>query len=321
MKIGNLKFNSVAALAPMAGAADTAFRELCINFGAAFVVSEMVSSKALSFNDKKSKSLMRLSATEHPASIQIFGSDPKIMAAAAVSAMEFDPEMIDINMGCPVPKITSNGCGSYLMKNPELCYRIVKAVTGAVDIPVTVKIRKGWDEKSINAVEVASLCEQAGADALIVHGRTRKQMYRGSVDLDIIKRVKSALSIPVIGNGDIKNAVDAAEMLETTGCDMVMVGRAALGNPWIFRDIDIYQKTNKLTPPVGINEKISVMVRHIVRLCEYKGEYIGMKEARKHIGWYVKGLNGAASFRNKVGKLNSLEELYELAVQIHKANV
>lgn len=320
MKIGNVKFDSIAALAPMAGTADTAFRELCLGYGAAFVVSEMVSSKALSFNDKKSKSLMQLSDKERPASIQIFGSSSKLMANAAVCAMQFLPQMIDINMGCPAPKVTSNGCGSYLMTNPKLCYDIVKAVKSSVDIPVTVKIRKGWDDNSINALEVATLCEKAGADALTIHGRTRQQMYHDKVDLDIIKQVKKELDIPVIGNGDIVDAISAANMLEYTGCDMIMVGRGALGNPWIFREIDIYNKTDKLIPPIGINEKISVMVKHIESLCEHKGEYIGMKEARKHIGWYLKGLNNAACLRNEAGKLNTLEEFYKLAVKIHQYN-
>lgn len=321
MKIGNLEFDSVAALAPMAGTADAAFRELCIRFGAAFVVSEMVSSKALSFGDKKSQTLMQLSKNEYPASIQIFGSSPKLMAEAAKTAIKFSPQMIDINMGCPAPKVTSNGCGAYLMTKPQLCYDIVKAVKESVDIPVTAKIRKGWDDNSITALEVADLCQKAGADALTIHGRTRQQMYHDKVDLDIIKAVKCNSSIPVIGNGDVVDAISAANMLEYTGCDMIMIGRAALGNPWIFREINIYQKTDKLIPPININEKISVMKQHIETLCKYKGEQRGMKEARKHVGWYLKGLKGAAAFRNEAGTLCTLNDFNRLLVEIHKKNV
>lgn len=234
VKIGNVEFKSCAVLAPMAGVTDRAYRELCVEFGAAYCVSEMVSSKALSFNSKKSEELMEISDYERPCGIQIFGDDPKCMADAAIHSMENKPDIIDINMGCPAPKISSNGSGSALMKNPQLCGEIVKAVMSTVDVPVTVKIRKGWNNSAVNAVEVAKICEQAGAAAITVHGRTREQYYKPPVDYDIIKEVSNAVSIPVIANGDITSAQKAKEVMDYTGCRLVMIGRATLGNPWIF---------------------------------------------------------------------------------------
>lgn len=321
MKIGNIEIKGKACLAPMAGTADRAFRELCRGYGAAFCVSEMVSSKGIAFNSKKSAELMSISSQERPCGVQIFGDEPSTMAEAARFAMRYSPEFIDINMGCPAPKISGNGSGSALMKNPPLCGKIVKAVTEAVDIPVTVKIRKGWDEKSVNAVEVAKICEEAGASAVTVHGRTREQFYQPPADWEIISRVKEAVSIPVIGNGDITCAVDADKMIEQTNCDMVMVGRAALGNPWIFREINAYFDTDKLIFPPGPAEKISVMIKHIQKLVEYKGEYIGMREARKHVAWYIKGFKGAAEFRNRAGRLETFDQLLELSKEIYKAQV
>ncbi len=321
MKIGNIEFKGKACLAPMAGTADRAFRELCRGYGAAFCVTEMVSSKGIAFNSKKSAELMEISSEERPCGVQIFGDEPKVMAEAAQFAMQFFPEFIDINMGCPAPKISSNGSGSALMKKPDLCGEIVYAVSKAVDIPVTVKIRKGWDEKSVNAVEVAKICENAGASAITVHGRTREQFYQPPADWTIIKKVKESVTIPVIGNGDVTNAEEAGRMIEETNCDMVMVGRAALGNPWIFREINAYFDTDKLIFPPGPAEKISVMLKHIQKLIEYKGEYIGMREARKHVAWYIKGFKGAAEFRNIAGRLTTFDELIELSKQIYKAQV
>lgn len=264
---------------------------------------------------------MEISSEERPCGVQIFGDEPKVMAEAAQFAMQFFPEFIDINMGCPAPKISSNGSGSALMKKPDLCGEIVYAVSKAVDIPVTVKIRKGWDEKSVNAVEVAKICENAGASAITVHGRTREQFYQPPADWTIIKKVKESVTIPVIGNGDVTNAEEAGRMIEETNCDMVMVGRAALGNPWIFREINAYFDTDKLIFPPGPAEKISVMLKHIQKLIEYKGEYIGMREARKHVAWYIKGFKGAAEFRNMAGRLTTFDELIELSKQIYKAQV
>ena len=238
LKIGNVNINGLAALAPMAGAADRAFRELCIQFGAAYVVSEMVSSRGISFHNDKTINLLKISRHEHPCAIQIFGDDPDIMARSAVFALEYKPDIIDINFGCPAPKVNKSGGGAVLMKSPELCGKIVAAVKRAVNVPVTVKIRKGWDSSSVNAPLVAKICESSGADAIIIHGRTREQMFRPGVDLDIIAKVKNSVSIPVFGNGDIACGQDAHNMLLRTGCDLIMVGRAALGNPWVFSEIN-----------------------------------------------------------------------------------
>lgn len=318
MKIGNVEIKGMAALAPMAGVTDRAFRELCVAFGASYVVGEMVSAKGISFNSERSKELMLLSENERPAAVQLFGSEPQTVAAAAVTAMEYKPDIIDINMGCPAPKISGNGAGSALMKNPDLCGKIVEAVCKAVDVPITVKIRKGWDDKSVNAVEVAKICEQAGASAITVHGRTREQFYSGKADLDIISEVKKAVNIPVIGNGDITNANDAAQMLEKTNCDMVMIGRGALGNPWIFREINAW--LNDLRPmfPPSPAEKVTVILRHIQAMCDYKGEEVAMREARKHVGWYMKGFKNAAELRREAGYLKTYDELIELTKKAYE---
>lgn len=313
IKIGNVEFKSRAVLAPMAGVTDRAYRELCVEFGAAYCVSEMVSSKALSFNSKKSEELMEISDYERPCGIQIFGDDPKCMADAAVRSMENKPDIIDINMGCPAPKISSNGSGSALMKNPLLCGEIVKAVTSAVDVPVTVKIRKGWNNSAVNAVEVAKICEQAGAAAITIHGRTREQYYKPPVDYDIIKEVNNAVSIPVIANGDITSAKIAKEVMDYTGCQLVMVGRASLGNPWIFSEINAYlENPDCIIKTPTLEEKLNVMCRHIEKMVEYKGEHMAMLQARKLIAGYFKGMRGAAELRNQSGKVCTLNDLYAL---------
>lgn len=317
MKIKDLEFNHIAFLAPMAGIADLAFRELCVQYGAAYTVSEMVSSKGLTMGDKKSAQLLTL-GNDRPAGVQIFGDDPEIMAKAAVKCLDFNPDIIDINMGCPAPKIAMNGGGASLMKKPELAYEITKAVVQAVDIPVTVKIRKGWDDESVNAVEMAELAEKAGADAITVHGRTRQQMYSGSVDFDIIAQVKKAVGIPVIANGDIKDEQSAAIMLEKTNADAIMIGRGALGNPWVFSKINAYLDECRVLPEPSVTQKMAVMLKHIQKIIEYKGEYTAMREARHHAAYYTKGMRGGAKLRAEIGKLERFEQLQELSYRILK---
>lgn len=313
LNIGGVPLKSHAVLAPMAGVSDRAYRELCVRFGAAYCVSEMVSSKALSFNSKKSEELMEISDLERPCGIQIFGDDPKCMADAAKHALENKPDIIDINMGCPAPKISSNGSGSALMKNPRLCGEIVKAVTAVTDIPVTVKIRKGWDDDNVNAVEVAKICESAGAAAITVHGRTRQQYYKPPVDYDIIRAVRESVSVPVIANGDIDSAERAKGVMDITGCDLVMIGRATLGNPWIFSQINAYlENPNVKIHTPDLEERLGVMIEHIGKMVEYKGEHMAMLQARKLVVGYFKGMKGAAALRNEAGKIKTLDDLYEL---------
>lgn len=321
MNIKNVEFNSIAFLAPMAGMADMAFRELCADYGAGYTVTEMVSSKGLTMGDKKSAMLLTLGEREGKAGAQIFGDNPEIMAEAAVKCLEFKPDIIDINMGCPAPKVAMNGGGASLMKNPRLAGEIVKAVSQAVDIPVTAKIRKGWDDNSVNAVALAEILEKNGAAAIAVHGRTRMQMYSGEVDYDIIRRVKEAVDIPVIGNGDITDVQSAAIMLEKTGCDAIMIGRGALGNPWIFQQINAYLNECRVIPEPSLTEKMTVMLAHIKKIIEYKGEYTGIREARHHAGYYTKGLRGGAKFRAEMGSLESFEQLEEITYRIIKENV
>lgn len=319
MEIGNLKFDHTAFLAPMAGIADRAFRELCVQHGAAYTVTEMVSSKGLTMGDKKSAQLLTI-GSERPCGAQIFGDDPETMAQAAKKCLAFSPEIIDINMGCPAPKIASNGGGASLMKNPQLAYEITKAVAEAVPVPVTVKIRKGWDNDSINAVQMAALAEKAGAAAVTVHGRTKEQMYSGKVDYDIIAEVKKAVSIPVIGNGDITDEQSATMMMEKTNCDAIMIGRGALGNPWIFSRINAYFDECRVLPPPTITQKMVTMLGHVQKIIEYKGEYIGMREARHHAGYYTKGLRGGATLRREICQMEHFEHLQELAYKIAKEN-
>lgn len=317
MNIGNLEFKHLAFLAPMAGIADRAFRELCVQYGAAYTVTEMVSSKGLILGDRKSKELLKIE-NEHPCAAQIFGDEPETMAQAAIKCLDFKPDVIDINMGCPAPKVAMNGGGASLMKRPELAAEIVKAVNEAVPIPVTVKIRKGWDSESVNSVELAVLCEKAGAAAIAVHGRTRQEMYSGSVDLDIIRKVKQAVSIPVIGNGDITDEQSAAIMLEKTGCDALMIGRGSLGNPWVFSKINAYLDECRVIPDPSVTQKMAVMLRHIERIIEYKGEYTAMREARHHAAYYTKGMRGGAALRREIATFERFEQLQELAYKIAK---
>lgn len=317
---GGVEITGKAALAPMAGVADRAFRQICVEYGAAYVVGEMVSSKGLNFGDRKSAELLELGEEERPAAVQLFGDDPEQMARAARSAMAVRPDAIDINMGCPAPKIAGNHCGSALMREPELCRQIVQAVSQAVEVPVTVKIRKGYARDQVNAVEVALACEAGGAAAVTVHGRTREQMYAPPVDWEIIRQVKEAVDIPVIGNGDVASAAQAAALYEQTGCDLVMVGRGALGAPWIFAQINAYLQEGRLLPDPPVVKRMAVLLRQVSLAVEYKGERVAMREARKHAAWYMRGLRGAAGLRARAGTLETFDDLQRLCEAVVREN-
>ena len=316
MEIGNVHIDGKAVLAPLAGVADRAMRELCIDYGAAMVTTEMVSAKGFTMNDRKSTELLTLTEGERPAAVQLFGNEPETVAEAAKKALEFRPDIIDLNMGCPAPKIVNNGSGSALLKDPPLAESIVRAVVGAVDVPVTVKFRIGWDPEHINAVEVAKRLEDAGASALTVHGRTREQMYAPPVDVPAIRSVVEAVSIPVIANGDVRDGLSAAKMLAATDAAGVMVGRGAMGRPGVFQQINGFLDGEHNLPEPPVSERMRVMMKHAQLLCQYKGDRVGMREIRKHAAWYIKGVRGAAQFRNEIGRLNSMDALGKLAIRV-----
>lgn len=315
IKIGNIELSSPVILGPMAGVTDLPFRLICMEYGAGLLVTEMVSAKALHYKDKKSARLMEIKEEERPVALQLFGSDPDIMGSVVQQINDHNHDILDINMGCPAPKIVNNGDGSALMKTPELAKAVIESVVKASTKPVTVKIRKGWDESSVNAVQIAMLAEEAGADAVAVHGRTRDQFYTGKADWDIIKDVKSALSIPVIGNGDIFSIEDAIAMREHTNCDGLMIARGAQGNPWLLKQVSHYLKTGEKLPYPSKEEKIKEALRHFNLLVDYKGEHIGVLEMRKHAAWYLKGIRGGAVIRNEINRATDPEMLRKLLLK------
>lgn len=311
-KIKNLELKNNVFLAPMAGITDKAFRMITKPFGPGLMYTEMVSGKGLFYKSKKTADLLTTEESEKPVATQLFGHEPDILASIAQQSLEFGSELIDINMGCPAPKITGSGDGSALSRTPELAGEIIAAVVKAVDVPVTVKIRKGWNDQSVNAVEMAKIAEVSGASAVTVHGRTREQFYSGTADLDIIKAVKEAVSIPVIGNGDITDEESAKHMLDYTGCDGIMIGRGAQGNPWIFQRVIHYLETGEKLPLPTLEERAEKMREHLELLVEYKGDHRGIQEARKHMAWYIKGCHGGAKLRDIIMKASSKEEMLEI---------
>ena len=320
MKIENLEIKGFAALAPMAGVADRAMREICVEYGAGFTVGELTSSKGVSLGDKKSFELIKCFDAERPIASQLFGKEPETMAAAAKEALKFNPDFIDINMGCPAPKVAGNGGGSALMKDPALAEEIVKQVVNAVDVPVTVKMRTGWDSDNLTAVELAKRCENAGAKMITVHGRTRLQMYAPGVDFETIKQVKKAVKIPIVGNGDVCDGKSAKFMYEATGCDYVMVGRAAQGNPFVFAEINAFLGGKEYTP-LPLEKRFSVLLKQVNLMHKYKDPHNAILESRKHTAWYMTGLKGAANLRRLCGEISSLEDIeriIELALEQNK---
>ena len=312
MNIGNVKLDNPYILAPMAGVTDLPFRLLCKEQGAGLLCMEMVSAKALQYNNKNTKALMTIHPDEHPVYLQFFGHEPDVISEQAKRYEHLPFQILDINMGCPVPKIVNNGEGSSLMKNPKLVYEIVSATVKAIEKPVTVKIRKGFDENHVNAVEIAKIIEDAGAAAVAVHGRTREQYYSGKADWDIIRQVKEAVSIPVIGNGDVNSGESAICMRTETGCDGVMIGRGSQGNPWIFAELQEYEKTGVMPPRPSTAVIRDTMLRHARLQIDFKGEYLGIREMRKHVAWYTKGMKGSAKLRDAINLVESYEALEEL---------
>ena len=312
LKIGNVELKNRYILAPMAGVTDLPFRLLCKEQGAGLLCMEMISAKALQYKNRNTKALLQIDPREYPVSLQLFGADPDIISEQAKAIEELPFQILDINMGCTVPKVVKNGEGSALMKNPRLVYDVVYKTVRAISKPVTVKIRKGFDEEHVNAVEIAKIIEEAGGAAVAVHGRTREQYYSGKADWDIIRQVKEAVSIPVIGNGDVTGSLAAEQLLEETGFDGVMIGRGCQGNPWIFRELNEYEETGKVPHRPSKKEIKEMMLRHAQLQIELKGDYLGIREMRKHVAWYTKGMEGSAKLRDEINRVESYEELEKL---------
>lgn len=311
-KIGNVQMENPFVLAPMAGVTDLPFRRLCKEQGAGLICMEMVSAKAISFHNRNTEALMEIDACEHPVSMQIFGSEPELMAQVAAEIEERPFDILDINMGCPVPKVVNNGEGSALLKDPELIRKIVTAVSHAVKKPVTVKVRIGFEGYPVDVAEIAKIIEDSGAAAIAVHGRTRQQYYSGHADWDAIRRVKEAVTIPVIGNGDVDSPLKAEALLKETGCDAVMIGRAVRGNPWIFREMNHYFETGELLPRPSVQEIREMILRHARAQIDLKGEFTGIREMRKHVAWYTAGMRHSAGLRRESNNIGSYEELEAL---------
>ena len=315
-KIGNVRIENPFVLAPMAGVTDMPFRTLCKEQGAGLICMEMISAKAISFHNKNTIALMKIDHCEHPVSMQLFGSEPELMAEVAKSIEDKDFDILDINMGCPVPKVVNNGEGSALLKNPELIVQIIKSVSSAIQKPVTVKVRIGFENVPVDIVEIARRAEDAGAAAIAVHGRTRQQYYSGTADWDIIRQVKEAVSIPVIGNGDVDSPLKAEALLKQTGCDGVMIGRAVRGNPWIFREMNHYFQTGELLPRPSSEEIREMILRHARAQIALKGEFTGIREMRKHVAWYTAGMRHSAGLRRASNTIESYEALQELLMKL-----
>ncbi|GIM30957.1 tRNA dihydrouridine synthase DusB [Paraclostridium bifermentans] len=309
MKIGNVTLDNKVFLSPMAGVTDLPFRLICKEQDCGMLYTEMINAKALCYDDQNTKKMLKIEEEEHPVAVQIFGSDPAFMGGAAEILNEYPNEILDINMGCPAPKVIKNGDGSALMKNPKLAEEVLKSVVKNSKKPVTLKIRKGWDDNNINAVEIAKIAEASGISALAIHGRTREQYYSGKADWDIIAKIKESINIPVIGNGDVFEVEDAINMINKTNCDAIMIGRGAQGNPWIFKRINHYMKTGEILPEPTGEEKINTALKHLKLAIEEHGEYVAVREMRKHIAWYLKGLRGSARLRDEINKIESYEEV------------
>ncbi|MCC3870085.1 tRNA dihydrouridine synthase DusB [Terrisporobacter mayombei] len=309
MKIGNVQLNNKVFLSPMAGVTDLPFRLICKEKGCGMLYTEMINAKALCYDDENTKKMLKIEDEEHPIAVQIFGSEPEFMGKAAAIMNEYPNEVLDINMGCPAPKVIKNGDGSALMRNPKLAAEVLSSVVKNSKKPVTLKIRKGWDDDSVNAVEIAKIAEECGISALAIHGRTREQFYSGKADWDIIAQIKQTINIPVIGNGDVFEVEDAVNMLEKTKCDAIMIGRGSQGNPWIFKRINHYMETGQILPEPTLEEKITTAIKHMNLAVAEHGEYVAVREMRKHIGWYLKGLKNSAKYKDQINKITDYKEV------------